>query len=104
LQKITIHYFETDSFGRIRKFPSKKIYFRRNISKGMHFPSMSLVIPCYNEANRVKLLFQGVEDFKNQWQGEFEVIIVDDGSSDDTARYIQEHTCFVELCRQGKSN
>lgn len=63
---------------------------------------MSLVIPCYNEANRVKLLFQGIQDFKNQWQGEFEVIIVDDGSSDDTARYIQEHTCFVELCRQGK--
>lgn len=63
---------------------------------------MSLVIPCFNEANRVTLLFQGVEDFKNLWQGEFEVIIVDDGSSDATSRYIQEHTCFVELHAQGK--
>ena len=71
--------------------------------QGMKFPSISLVIPCYNEANRVKLLFQGVEDFKNDWQGEFEVIIVDDGSTDNTAKIVQDHTCFTELLAQGKT-
>ncbi|MEN0045569.1 MAG: dolichyl-phosphate beta-glucosyltransferase [Bacteroidota bacterium] len=52
--------------------------------------SISLVIPCYNESNRLSYLEAGLREFRDQWQYSYEVIIVDDGSKDDTAQLLQE--------------
>lgn len=52
--------------------------------------SISLIIPCYNESNRLSYLEAGLREFRDQWQQVYEVIIVDDGSKDDTARLLQE--------------
>ncbi len=54
---------------------------------------ISLVIPCYNESSRVANLFKTLKDFDRKWNGTFNVVLVDDGSSDDTAEQIEK---FIE--------
>lgn len=56
--------------------------------------SLSLVIPCYNEAGRVVLLYNGVEPFVKMWKGRLEIIIVNDGSRDDTLKLLKEHPVY----------
>lgn len=46
------------------------------------YPFISLVIPCFNELARWDHLSHGVLHFSKGWPGEFEVILVDDGSTD----------------------
>lgn len=45
---------------------------------------LSLVIPLYNEAERLHLMVAELQKFENQWSQPYEVILVNDGSSDDT--------------------
>jgi len=47
-------------------------------------PYLSLVIPCYNEQENVPTLLKRVGDSLAQTGKPFEVILVDDGSTDDT--------------------
>lgn len=49
---------------------------------------LSLVIPCYNESARVGIMLEGLAEFDGKWQGSYEVIVVDDGSKDDTVQKI----------------
>lgn len=51
---------------------------------------LSIVIPCYNESKRVGNLLQTLKDFDRKWAKELEIILVDDGSKDDTAKKIQD--------------
>ncbi|HKC62701.1 MAG TPA: dolichyl-phosphate beta-glucosyltransferase [Pyrinomonadaceae bacterium] len=48
-------------------------------------PSLSIVIPAYNEAARLGESLRIVFEYLNKQRPETEVIVVDDGSSDDTA-------------------
>lgn len=45
---------------------------------------ISLVIPCYNESDRFSLLQGAILEFDRAWPDPFEVILVNDGSSDNT--------------------
>jgi len=45
---------------------------------------ISIVIPVYNERDNVGLLYQKIKDVEHQMNEIFEVIFVDDGSTDDT--------------------
>lgn len=47
---------------------------------------LSLVIPCYNENDRIPKLVKTIKAFDADWGGALEVIIVDDGSTDGTAK------------------
>jgi glycosyltransferase involved in cell wall biosynthesis/tetratricopeptide (TPR) repeat protein len=51
---------------------------------------LSLVIPCYNETNRVQHLVNALKSFDSNWYNGYEVIVVDDGSSDGTADKVEE--------------
>ena len=51
---------------------------------------LSLVIPCYNESARIDLMLSGLAEFEEKWSGNYEVIIVDDGSKDETAAKIEQ--------------
>ncbi|MFT5765938.1 MAG: glycosyltransferase involved in cell wall biosynthesis, partial [Saprospiraceae bacterium] len=60
---------------------SEKKVFKHNF-KG----SLSLVIPCYKESKRVNNLLNSLKSFDRLWENPLEIIIVDDGSSDDTVK------------------
>ena len=50
---------------------------------------LSIIVPCYNEEKRVALLGKAIQDFDNRWPGKYELIVVDDGSSDGTVRKLK---------------
>lgn len=52
--------------------------------------SLSIVIPCYNEAVRLGNTLQAVVDYMRESWPEGEVIVVDDGSADNTAAIARE--------------
>ncbi len=49
---------------------------------------LSLIIPCYNEADRFHLLIQGLLEFDKKWASPYELVLVNDGSSDSTGNLI----------------
>lgn len=51
---------------------------------------VSLVIPCCNEAEVLPLLFQRVQDAVKTWPFSYEVILIDDGSTDATWEMMQQ--------------
>ena len=51
--------------------------------------SVSIIIPAYNEANRLPPTLRSVLSYAGNQVGELEVIVVDDGSIDDTAELAQ---------------
>ena len=53
-------------------------------------PYLSLVIPAYNEQENIEALLSRVGAALTQTGRPFEVVIVDDGSSDDTPRLLRE--------------
>ncbi len=55
-------------------------------------PQLSLVIPVYNEEDSIKPLFQALNRLKSKLPRLVEVIIIDDGSQDDTLIELREST------------
>ncbi len=53
-------------------------------------PHLSLVIPAYNEQENIPVLLQRVGDSLAQIGKPFEVLIVDDGSTDSTAKLLED--------------
>jgi glycosyltransferase involved in cell wall biosynthesis len=53
-------------------------------------PSLSVVIPMYNEADSVLPMLAGVHDGLAAYRGPWELICVDDGSRDATARLLHQ--------------
>jgi len=51
----------------------------------MSEPFLSIVIPAYNESSRITRSLDAVQDYVQSKQFPIEIIIVDDGSTDDTA-------------------
>ena len=53
-------------------------------------PLVSVVVPAYNEAEGLAADLAGILDVMALQDAEFEVIVIDDGSEDDTARIASE--------------
>lgn len=51
---------------------------------------LSIIIPVYNEEGNIKELFSRIEDVLNRMQKTYEVIFVDDGSTDKTFEILKE--------------
>jgi len=68
----------------------------------MQMPSVSLVIPCFNEEARIERMFEGIQQFVTVWESDFEVIIVDDGSTDRSSEFIPNNPVFIALNRKGQ--
>lgn len=60
------------------------------------FDHISLVIPCYNESDRIGLLYSGIKEFIAAWPAKTEVIIINDGSRDNTQELLREHQVYKE--------
>ncbi len=68
----------------------------------MQYPSVSLIIPCYNESIRVAKMIDGFKEFIATWHGLFEIIIIDDGSTDDTVSLIKNNLLYKNLLADNK--
>ncbi|HEV8254264.1 MAG TPA: dolichyl-phosphate beta-glucosyltransferase, partial [Vicinamibacteria bacterium] len=58
-------------------------------------PDLSVVIPAYNEAERLPRSLARIVEFLRGWGGSYEVVVVDDGSTDGTAARIAESALVV---------
>ncbi len=56
----------------------------------MNAPRLSIVIPAYNEAARLPATLQQLRCFLDGWDYPTEIIVVDDGSTDDTAAVVRQ--------------
>jgi dolichyl-phosphate beta-glucosyltransferase len=68
----------------------------------LQYPPLSLIIPCYNESSRVAQMMEGIKEFLGVWHGDFEFIIVDDGSTDDTVASIKQFDLYKNLFAEHK--
>ena len=50
---------------------------------------ISVVVPCYNEAEVLQSTFQALVDAAAEWDEPLELLLVDDGSTDETWPIIQ---------------
>src|SRR5258708_3102738 len=48
-------------------------------------PRLSIIVPAYNEAARLGTTLRAILDYLNRTEEDSELIVVDDGSRDDTA-------------------
>ena len=55
---------------------------------------LTLVVPCYNESDRINLLYSGLDSFINKWKNFLEIIIINDGSKDNTETLLREHEVY----------
>ena len=49
---------------------------------------LSLIIPAYNEQSIIKKTVNYADDFLEKHCGNYEIIVVDDGSRDDTSKVL----------------
>src|SRR5687768_8357536 len=61
----------------------------RRVSRDRDMPKLSVVIPAYNEAARIGPTLDAVERWLESTGEDYEVIVVDDGSADETARMVE---------------
>lgn len=60
----------------------------------MPLPSLTIVVPMYNEEGNVRPLFEALEESMGSYDGEWFAILVNDGSRDKTSAYLNE--CVIE--------
>lgn len=51
--------------------------------------ALSVIIPAFNEEKRLPTYIQEIMDYLKMFEGQYEVIIVDDGSTDNTSRIVE---------------
>lgn len=61
-------------------------------------PSLSIVIPMYNEEGNVRPLFEALKKGLEDYSGDWKAIVVNDGSRDDTAKNL--NACVEEFGEQ----
>lgn len=66
------------------------------------FPTITIVIPCFNEESRIGRMFDGIKSFVESVQNDFEIILINDGSNDGTDILISNHPIFISLKNEGK--
>ena len=60
----------------------------QSVVPGEERPLLSIVIPCYNESARVRIMLDGLAEFEERWERRFEAIIPGNDSNDDTTEVI----------------
>lgn len=73
-----------------------------------HKVDISIVVPCYNEEQRIVSTLNTIVSFMNSYNPSFEVIVVDDGSKDSSVQLIKnyissrENIYLIENPHKGK--
>lgn len=70
-------------------------------------PSLSVILPAYNEEENIPVLLERALEVLPDVAADFEVVVVDDGSSDETAaaaqRFVHQHHPRVRLVRHTRN-
>jgi dolichyl-phosphate beta-glucosyltransferase len=66
-------------------------------------PFLSIVVPAYNEARRIRSTLESLCHFKESASYSIELIVVDDGSTDTTVETVSEFSA-VRLVRNGRNH
>src|SRR5438445_228052 len=53
---------------------------------GVSDHDLTVVVPAFNEAQRLPATLEGLAEYLNRWGVDYRVLVVDDGSSDGTGR------------------
>lgn len=61
---------------------------------------LTVVIPAYNEEQRLPQTLRGLQEYLNRWGVDYRVIVVDDGSSDRTSELVSDWGGNVSIVRQ----
>lgn len=75
---------------------------KKSVTPSKFSGKLSLVIPCYNEEQRVDQMIAGLREFAQRATFDYEVIIVDDGSTDKTQEVIRENKFIKQSDADGK--
>jgi dolichyl-phosphate beta-glucosyltransferase len=62
-------------------------------------PSLSIIVPAYNEATRLEQTLSTIVGYLEENYPESELIVVDDGSTDDTLRVVEDHESLSSRIR-----
>jgi len=68
-------------------------------------PTISIVVPCYNEDKVISLFLQNIEPILKKTKESYEIIFINDGSQDNTLKVLQElkdsyrHIRIINLSR-----
>jgi glycosyltransferase involved in cell wall biosynthesis len=62
-------------------------------------PDLSLVVPCYNEAEHLRGSVAAVREVLDQTRYDYEIVFVDDGSQDATRAIVEELCAGDQRCR-----
>lgn len=64
---------------------------KKSTSPSHHYQGkLSLIIPLYNEVERFPRMVKVLRQFEQQWKNPYEVLLINDGSKDDTLKLLQE--------------
>jgi glycosyltransferase involved in cell wall biosynthesis len=61
--------------------------------------AVSVIIPFFNEKEGIDALLKKIEDYYNHRKFEFEILFIDDGSTDNTSEIIKNHQTFLFPCK-----
>ncbi len=64
---------------------------------------ISIIIPAYNEEERIKQSLESTVNYMTEKGYDFEIIVVDDGSTDNTVKTAQEITNGITVLKQEKN-
>lgn len=67
----------------------------------MSTPTVSVIIPAFNEAERISSSLEKALEYLRTQQYSWEIIVVDDGSSDDTVRVVRHYEPDVRIIALG---
>ena len=69
----------------------------------MERPHLSIVIPAFNEESRIGSSIDRLREFLNTFDQSWEIVVVDDGSTDTTAAIVSEHAASEPRIRLVKA-
>ncbi|MFM8472635.1 MAG: dolichyl-phosphate beta-glucosyltransferase [Candidatus Kapaibacterium sp.] len=69
----------------------------------MSTPTVSVIIPAFNEAERISSSLEKALDYLRTQTYRWEIIVVDDGSSDDTVRVVRHYEPDVRIVALGSN-
>lgn len=75
----------------------------KGLEKPVKISKISVVLPCYNEEKRILNTLRQIKEFVKGRKEEFEVIVVNDGSTDDTPEIVKGFDKSIKIVEYGRN-